>query len=154
MYQEYTWPGSNRRPSACEANVIATRPQVRRMCNLTKCSISQTPKIFSAIHQGCKTVAMLQQQAHICLHLSSSPGGMNDHSPSASCLRYTSAVTAIPTFMKSPRLNSSKRRLHVSGVLAEARRGNHSVRRALQKSTSGVHALGQIMGIWLLGLVV
>ena len=26
--QEYTWPGSNWRPSACEADVIATRPQV------------------------------------------------------------------------------------------------------------------------------
>lgn len=25
----YTWPGSNWRPSACEADVIATRPQVR-----------------------------------------------------------------------------------------------------------------------------
>ena len=25
---EYTWPGSNWRPSACEADVIATRPQV------------------------------------------------------------------------------------------------------------------------------
>ena len=24
----YTWPGSNWRPSACEADVIATRPQV------------------------------------------------------------------------------------------------------------------------------
>ena len=27
--QTYTWPGSNWRPSACEADVIATRPQVR-----------------------------------------------------------------------------------------------------------------------------
>ena len=26
--QNYTWPGSNWRPSACEADVIATRPQV------------------------------------------------------------------------------------------------------------------------------
>ena len=26
---QYTWPGSNWRPSACEADVIATRPQVR-----------------------------------------------------------------------------------------------------------------------------
>ena len=26
----YTWPGSNWRPSACEADVIATRPQVLR----------------------------------------------------------------------------------------------------------------------------
>ena len=26
--KEYTWPGSNWRPSACEADVIATRPQV------------------------------------------------------------------------------------------------------------------------------
>ena len=26
--QKYTWPGSNWRPSACEADVIATRPQV------------------------------------------------------------------------------------------------------------------------------
>ena len=26
--QMYTWPGSNWRPSACEADVIATRPQV------------------------------------------------------------------------------------------------------------------------------
>ena len=26
--REYTWPGSNWRPSACEADVIATRPQV------------------------------------------------------------------------------------------------------------------------------
>ena len=26
--QTYTWPGSNWRPSACEADVIATRPQV------------------------------------------------------------------------------------------------------------------------------
>ena len=25
---KYTWPGSNWRPSACEADVIATRPQV------------------------------------------------------------------------------------------------------------------------------
>ena len=25
----YTWPGSNWRPSACKADVIATRPQVR-----------------------------------------------------------------------------------------------------------------------------
>ena len=25
----YTWPGSSWRPSACEADVIATRPQVR-----------------------------------------------------------------------------------------------------------------------------
>jgi hypothetical protein len=25
---QYTWPGSNWRPSACEADVIATRPQV------------------------------------------------------------------------------------------------------------------------------
>ena len=83
----------------------------------------------------------------MCLHLSSSPGGMNDHSPSAACLRYTSAVTAIPTFMKSPRLRSTERRLHVSSVLAEARRGNHPVRRALQKETSGIHALAQIIGI-------
>ena len=28
----YTWPGSNWRPSACEADVIATRPQV--LCHL------------------------------------------------------------------------------------------------------------------------
>ena len=28
----YTWPGSNWRPSACGADVIATRPQVRRFC--------------------------------------------------------------------------------------------------------------------------
>ena len=28
MPQKYTWPGSNWRPSACEADVIATRPQV------------------------------------------------------------------------------------------------------------------------------
>ena len=27
---KYTWPGSNWRPSACEADVIATRPQVLR----------------------------------------------------------------------------------------------------------------------------
>ena len=27
--KKYTWPGSNWRPSACEADVIATRPQVR-----------------------------------------------------------------------------------------------------------------------------
>ena len=47
-----------------------------------------------------------------------------------------------------------ERRLHVSGALAEARRGNHFARRALQKSTSGIHALGQMMGIWLRGLVV
>ena len=26
--RKYTWPGSNWRPSACEADVIATRPQV------------------------------------------------------------------------------------------------------------------------------
>ena len=26
--KSYTWPGSNWRPSACEADVIATRPQV------------------------------------------------------------------------------------------------------------------------------
>ena len=26
--KQYTWPGSNWRPSACEADVIATRPQV------------------------------------------------------------------------------------------------------------------------------
>ena len=26
--ENYTWPGSNWRPSACEADVIATRPQV------------------------------------------------------------------------------------------------------------------------------
>ena len=29
----YTWPGSNWRPSACEADVIATRPQVRVRTN-------------------------------------------------------------------------------------------------------------------------
>ena len=28
MVKAYTWPGSNWRPSACEADVIATRPQV------------------------------------------------------------------------------------------------------------------------------
>ena len=28
LVQKYTWPGSNWRPSACEADVIATRPQV------------------------------------------------------------------------------------------------------------------------------
>ena len=27
--KKYTWPGSNWRPSACEADVIATRPQVQ-----------------------------------------------------------------------------------------------------------------------------
>ena len=27
-HNTYTWPGSNRRPSACEADVIATRPQL------------------------------------------------------------------------------------------------------------------------------
>ena len=30
---KYTWPGSNWRPSACEADVIATRPQVRVQTN-------------------------------------------------------------------------------------------------------------------------
>jgi hypothetical protein len=30
--QTYTWPGSNWRPSACEADVIATRPQVPWFC--------------------------------------------------------------------------------------------------------------------------
>ena len=29
---KYTWPGSNWRPSACEADVIATRPQVHVQC--------------------------------------------------------------------------------------------------------------------------
>ena len=28
LFHKYTWPGSNWRPSACEADVIATRPQV------------------------------------------------------------------------------------------------------------------------------
>jgi hypothetical protein len=28
VVKAYTWPGSNWRPSACEADVIATRPQV------------------------------------------------------------------------------------------------------------------------------
>ena len=28
QHDRYTWPGSNWRPSACEADVIATRPQV------------------------------------------------------------------------------------------------------------------------------
>ena len=30
LLSTYTWPGSNWRPSACEADVIATRPQVLR----------------------------------------------------------------------------------------------------------------------------
>ena len=29
---KYTWPGSNWRPSACKADVIATRPQVPACC--------------------------------------------------------------------------------------------------------------------------
>ena len=32
-FERYTWPGSNWRPSACETDVIATRPQVQ--CFLT-----------------------------------------------------------------------------------------------------------------------
>ena len=31
-HKTYTWPGSNWRPSACEADVIATRPQVPWRC--------------------------------------------------------------------------------------------------------------------------
>ena len=48
--RKYTWPGSNWRPSACEADVIATRPQVladrclqaKTHCNnLTPCPVYQ-----------------------------------------------------------------------------------------------------------------
>ena len=57
----YTWPGSNWRPSACEADVIATRPQVpdlkaeqlsivRSMCGERFVSQAMLPCGF---HNGC-----------------------------------------------------------------------------------------------------
>ena len=36
VWAVYTWPGSNWRPSACEADVIATRPQVLVLILKTK----------------------------------------------------------------------------------------------------------------------
>ena len=39
LHNSYSWPGSNWRPSACEADVIATRPQVPE-CSLSNDSTS------------------------------------------------------------------------------------------------------------------
>jgi hypothetical protein len=42
--EQYTWPGSNWRPSACEADVIATRPQVLLLRKLAMVHQSQLIK--------------------------------------------------------------------------------------------------------------
>jgi hypothetical protein len=45
--KQYTWPGSNWRPSACEADVIATRPQVLM--------ITRTEALLWYAHNKCHT---------------------------------------------------------------------------------------------------
>ena len=65
MYQEYAWPGSNWRPSACEVDLIATRPQVRSMCNLTSASYHKLPKDFPGaliLGDSCISKAVLSCQ--------------------------------------------------------------------------------------------
>ena len=55
--QKYTWPGSNWRPSACEADVIATRPQVPLYSTPPKSPALMSPVIF---------VCHMHQE--ICIH--------------------------------------------------------------------------------------
>ena len=70
----YTWPGSNWRPSACEADVIATRPQVRvllswllptqRLMKLSRiCMCAVTPinhRLHTSMHERIVTNKYLQ----------------------------------------------------------------------------------------------
>ena len=66
---QYTWPGSSWRPSACEADVIATRPQVLMtipsVSNICRCRLSvPTPRCGDFDFRGhemsstCGLVAM------------------------------------------------------------------------------------------------
>ena len=63
---KYTWPGSNWRPSACEADVIATRPQV------LKAGAHQ--EIFSGVC-GHQSRSATEEQASCCFRRSSSQLG-------------------------------------------------------------------------------
>ena len=59
--QNYTWPGSNWRPSACEADVIATRPQVHDWRLKAAIQIQHNPFIIGCLQQTiletCRTVS-------------------------------------------------------------------------------------------------
>ena len=62
--ESYTWPGSNWRPSACEADVIATRPQVLLACSRTG------PSPFVSDRFGvCETTRAIARNFKMCLIL-------------------------------------------------------------------------------------
>ena len=72
----YTWPGSNWRPSACEADVIATRPQV--LCAATSVPFQTTRSERSRIgHCGFRDT--LGAAGHSCI------GGGVEGWPSLGC---------------------------------------------------------------------
>ena len=53
---KYTWPGSSWRPSACEADVIATRPQV--LLKLLKENCCKVWRLPNARHSWCSANEM------------------------------------------------------------------------------------------------
>ena len=57
---KYTWPGSNWRPSACEADVIATRPQVL-LLHTSKAHRPLASRMTTAAAKNLKGFAMSEQ---------------------------------------------------------------------------------------------
>ena len=88
---KYTWPGSNWRHSACEADVIATRPQVL----MAKHPLSQVGRRARA-RRGTSSMTHIPPPEHASSSASCTPSPARPHCKFASPPRFHTARLALP----------------------------------------------------------